>query len=102
MNQINAMRQALEALENLYNNLPYTNIANGGIRAQTAIDALRQAIEQAGKQGDVIDDMTEALKQSQNHLQYAKDCKYFAVFDSRGIDETLDYIKAALAKGEIK
>ena len=50
-------------------------------------------------QTELIDDMIEALKQSQNHLQFAQDCNYVTVFDHRSIDETLDYIKAALAKG---
>ena len=41
------LQQALEALETLYSNIPYVNIANGGIKAHRAITAIKQALAQS-------------------------------------------------------
>ena len=75
MNQINAMRQALEALENHSGNYKLNDAECD--KHSAAVDALRQAIEQAGKAEPVLVVARHDLEKLLKHPEGDKHIKAF-------------------------
>ena len=75
MNQINAMRQALEALENHSGNYKLNDAECD--KHSDAVDALRQAIEQAGKAEPVLVVARHDLEKLLKHPEGDKHIKAF-------------------------